>query len=126
MERSLTSYDDAKNYPRNVSDRNLAPYALDAIHHELNVQAPRLFADESQAALDFLDLGSGAQGTFYVIPERIVGHSIEQLVRFLAKSCRDCRALTGTFGKSSTLRSKRLSMQILVSEIQSSLISTEG
>ena len=67
MERSLTSYNDAKNYPRNVADSNLPPYALDAIGHQLNAQAPRLFTDESQAALDFLDLGSSAHGTFYVV-----------------------------------------------------------
>lgn len=68
IERSLTSYNDAKDYPRNVADRNLAPCVLDAIRHQLDVQAPRLFADESQAALDFLDLESSAQGTFHVIP----------------------------------------------------------
>ena len=90
MEPSLTLYNNAKNYPRNVADRNLAPYVLDAIRHQLDVQAPRLFTDESQAAVDFLDLESSAQGTFYVIPGRIMGPSTEQLIRFLAKSYRDC------------------------------------
>ena len=90
MEPSLTLYNNAKDYPRNVADRNLAPYVLDAICHQLDVQAPRLFTNESQAALDFLDLESSAQGTFYVIPWRIMGPSTEQLIRFLAKSYRDC------------------------------------
>ncbi|KAF6229253.1 hypothetical protein HO133_007369 [Letharia lupina] len=61
MEPSLTSYHDAKNYPRNVADRTLTPFALDAISHQLNTQAPRLFAEEAQAALDSLDLAKGAK-----------------------------------------------------------------
>ena len=56
------SYDDAQNYPRNIIDRTLAPYVLDAIRHQLDTQASRLFSDEAQAALDFLDLGSHGQG----------------------------------------------------------------
>ena len=56
------SYDDAQNYPRNIIDRTLAPYVLDAVRHQLDTQASRLFSDEAQAALDFLDLGSHGQG----------------------------------------------------------------
>lgn len=67
METSLIS---SKNYPRNVADRTLAPYTLDAIRHQLDLQAPRLFTDEVQAALDFLDLGNGAEGLFNVISSR--------------------------------------------------------
>lgn len=70
MAPSLTSYDDAQNYPRNVADRTLAPYALDAISHQLTTQAPRLFTDEAQATLDFLDLGNSAEGMFNVISSR--------------------------------------------------------
>ena len=70
MEPSLASYVDAKNYPRNVADRTLAPYALDALGHQLNAQAPRLFTDEAQAALDFLDLGNSAEGMFNVSSSR--------------------------------------------------------
>lgn len=70
MEPSLTSYHDAKNYPRNVADRTLTPFALDAISHQLNTQAPRLFAEEAQAALDSLDLAKGAKGMDKVISSR--------------------------------------------------------
>lgn len=72
MAQTLTSLnwcDDAKNYPR-TSDRTLTPYALDAIRHQLDTQASRLFAEEGQAALDFLDLGNGAQGMLNIIPSR--------------------------------------------------------
>ena len=72
---SLTWYNDAKNYPRN-SDRTLTPYALDAIRHQLDTQASRLFTDEDQAALDFLDLGNGAEGMFNGIPSRCNGLSL--------------------------------------------------
>ena len=60
----LTAFNTEQTYPRNIADHNLAPYALDAISHHLDTQAPRLFADESQAALDFLDLGDHAAGMF--------------------------------------------------------------
>ncbi|MCJ1391816.1 hypothetical protein MMC18_004683 [Xylographa bjoerkii] len=60
MEDSLTSCNNAQTYPRNLADHKLAPYALDAISYQLQAQASRLFADESQAALDFLDLGNQA------------------------------------------------------------------
>ena len=62
---SLKWCNDAKNYPRN-SDRTLTPYALDAIRHQLDTQASRLFTEEDQAALDFLDLENGGQGMFNV------------------------------------------------------------
>ena len=52
----------ANDYPRNVVDRTYAPYVVDTISHQLNTQAPRLFEDESKAALDFLDLRNGAKG----------------------------------------------------------------
>lgn len=61
MEPSLNSYNDTTDYPRNVADRTLAPYAVDAISHRLNKHAPRLF-DENETALDFLDLENGAEG----------------------------------------------------------------
>ncbi len=67
MNISLASYNDAKNYPRNVTDRTLTPHALDAIRHQLDTQAPRLFTDEAQSALDFLDLENGAEGMSNVI-----------------------------------------------------------
>ena len=70
MERSLTACDDGKNYPRSVADRALAPYTLDAIRHQLDAQAPRLFTDEAQAALDFLDLAKDAEGIVNVISSR--------------------------------------------------------
>lgn len=70
MEPSLDSYEDAKNYPRNVAGRTLAPYVLDAIRHQLDTQAPRLFTNEAQAALDFLDLGNRGEGIFHVISMR--------------------------------------------------------
>lgn len=57
---SLDSCNDAKNYPQNVPDPTLTPYALDAIRHQLDTQTSRLFSDETQAALDFLDLGTSA------------------------------------------------------------------
>lgn len=61
---SLTLCDDAQNYPQNVSDPTLTPYALHAIRHQLDSQEPRLFTDETQAAIDFLDLGNNAKGSF--------------------------------------------------------------
>lgn len=66
---SASWWDDAKNYPRN-SNRALTPYALDAIRHQLEAQASRLFTEEGAAALDFLDLGNGAQGMWNIIPSR--------------------------------------------------------
>lgn len=62
-----SDYNDARNYPRNVPDRTLAPYALDAIRRQLDTQARRLFTNEDQAALDFLDLGNGAEGMVNVV-----------------------------------------------------------
>lgn len=62
MEKLLIASNDAKNYPRSVADRTLAPYVLDAISHRLNTQAPRLFTPEAEAELDFLDLGKTAAG----------------------------------------------------------------
>lgn len=67
---SLDSCNDAKNYPQNVPDPTLTPYALDAIRHQLDTQTSRLFSDETQAALDFLDLGTSATGMFNVISPR--------------------------------------------------------
>ena len=64
------SYDDAQNYPRNITDRTLAPYVLDAVRHQLDTQAPRLFSDEAQAALDFLDLGSHGQGMSKILSSK--------------------------------------------------------
>ena len=51
-------------YPRTLVDGVLAPYALERIGHELDKQAPRLFSDEAQAALDFLDLEKTARGEY--------------------------------------------------------------
>ena len=62
MQQSLTSVNAPENYPQNVASRTLAPYILDTIQRQLKNQAPRLFTDEADAALDFLDLGNGAQG----------------------------------------------------------------
>ena len=64
------SGDDAQNYPRNINDRTLAPYVLDAIRHQLDTQASRLFSDEAQAALDFLDLGSHGQGMSIILSSK--------------------------------------------------------
>jgi hypothetical protein len=69
MEPSPTSYNDAKTYSQNLADRTLASYALDAISHRLNAQAPRLFTGQAQEALDFLDLGNRAEGMFNVFLE---------------------------------------------------------
>lgn len=66
MELSLQSGNDATEYPRNVADGALASYAVDAISYQLDKQAPRLFADKTQAALDFLDLGTSAAGMWNV------------------------------------------------------------
>lgn len=60
LELSLQSGNDAIDYPRNVAGAALASYAVDGINYQLDKQAPRLFADETQAALDFLDLGTSA------------------------------------------------------------------
>ncbi|MCJ1261432.1 hypothetical protein MMC22_001296 [Lobaria immixta] len=60
LELSLQSGNDAIDYPRNVAGGALASYAVDGINYQLDKQAPRLFADETQAALDFLDLGTSA------------------------------------------------------------------
>ena len=62
MGPSLTLDLDPGSYPQNVADHILAPYALDTIRQRLDKQAPRLFTDEAGAALDFLDLESGAGG----------------------------------------------------------------
>ena len=69
MALSLKSYDDANDYPRNMSDHTLAPYLSDAIRHRLNTEASRLFSDEDQAALDFLDLGSHSRGILRFCPQ---------------------------------------------------------
>ncbi len=73
MEPSQNSNNDAANYPRNVAGRSLAPYALDAIRHQLDKQAPRLFTGEAEAALDILNLANGAQGMFELISSRCSG-----------------------------------------------------
>lgn len=70
MEPPPTSDNDAANYPRNVADRTLCPYALDAIRYHLDSQASRLFTDEAEAALDTLTLANGAQGMLNVISSR--------------------------------------------------------
>ena len=62
MDSSLTLNNDAGSYPRNVADCTLPPFALDAIRQQLDQQAPRLFADEADAALDFLDLYDSSEG----------------------------------------------------------------
>ena len=72
MSSSLKAYDDADNYPRNIIDGTLAPYVLDAIRIRLNTQASRLFSDEDQAALDFLDLGSHSGGILRSCPQGII------------------------------------------------------
>lgn len=66
LEPLLTSYDDAKNYPLNVADSTLAPYAVDAIRRRLKTHATRLFADETKAALDFFDLEINGVGMWKV------------------------------------------------------------
>ena len=63
----MMSYNESKSFPRNLPDRVLAPYALEAIGQELDTQAPRLFSNEAQAALEFLDLGKIAGGMVDVI-----------------------------------------------------------
>jgi hypothetical protein len=57
----------SQTYPRNLTDRRLAPYTLDAISQQLHMQASRLFSDEAGAALDFLDLGTNAEGVWNII-----------------------------------------------------------
>lgn len=71
MERSLESHKDATTYPRDVADSALAAYTVDAISHRLDTQAHRLFADETQASLDFIDLGNNAEGVWH-------SHHLEQ------------------------------------------------
>ena len=69
MESSQNLSSDAKTYPRNVFDRTYAPHLLDIITHQLNTQAPRLLADEAQAALDLLDLRHDAKGRSDSLPQ---------------------------------------------------------
>lgn len=92
MEPLLNPCDDAQDYPRNIADGLLAPYAVDAIRHKLHEQAHRLLTDEAKAAIDFLDLGHGAKGMINVtcsnctglslmVPHQIFGRSTSQMRR---------------------------------------------
>ena len=64
IQQSLISDNDPGSYPQDVAGHNLAPYILDTIRQQLKLEAPRLFTGEAGAALDFLELGDGAQGTY--------------------------------------------------------------
>lgn len=63
MEASLAWYSNAKICPGKLGDHALDIHALDAIGHRLKEHAPRLFTEETEAKLDFLDLGNNAEGT---------------------------------------------------------------
>lgn len=94
IDQSFTWCDDAKSYPRNLADRTLAPHTLAAIGRQLDSQASRLFTDEAQAALDFLDFGNGAEDFW---PSRI--QNAERLGEHLGITqsrnacCHPCRFL---------------------------------
>jgi hypothetical protein len=63
MEPPIAWYSDAKICPRKLGDHALGLHALDAIGHRLKKHAPRLFTEEAEARIDFLDLGNDAEGT---------------------------------------------------------------
>lgn len=67
IKKALTSDNEPGSYPQNVAGYTLAPYFLDTIRQRLSSEASRLFTGEAGAALDFLDLGHGAQGMFNAI-----------------------------------------------------------
>lgn len=90
MEPSLSSYHDATHYPHNVADSTLAPYVVDAISDRLNKHAPILFADETEAALNFLDLGNSAEGMWHSVFLSRTGLTRQEYARFLAESYQEC------------------------------------
>ena len=54
---------DANNFPQNFPI-NYAPGNKHLILEQLNTQADRLFANEAEAALDFLELDDDGKGIF--------------------------------------------------------------
>jgi hypothetical protein len=71
MEPSLAWYGDAKICTRKLGDHALGLHALDAIGHRLKVHAPRLFTEEAEAKVDFLELGNKAEGTSKIPSRRV-------------------------------------------------------
>ena len=63
MEASPAWYGDGKLCTRKLGDHALGIHALDAIGHRLKEHAPRLFTQESESKVDFLELVNNAEGT---------------------------------------------------------------
>lgn len=55
---------DAKAHRRNLGDHALGVHALEAISLRLSKHAPRLFTQEAEPKVDFLDLEDGAGGNY--------------------------------------------------------------
>ena len=114
-QQSLTSENEPGSYPQNVASHTLAPYILDTIRQQLISEAPRLFTGEAGAALDFLDLGDGAQGIFNAISSS--SSALHSQTRFLADSHQQRQALESALGDPSISQPKQLSMQFSVSTL---------
>jgi hypothetical protein len=71
MEPSLAWYSDAKICTPKLGDHALGLHALDAIGHRLKEHGPRLFTEEAEAKVDFLDLSNNAEGTSKISSGRV-------------------------------------------------------
>jgi len=62
MQRLIALCADAKNFPRNIKDRNSTSYNADQYGY-LDVHAANLFSIESDSSLDSLELSRKGKGT---------------------------------------------------------------
>ena len=87
MSSSWTIPGVAMNHFRHVGSSGLAPYVLERLGGRLKAEAPRLFTEEAQAKVDFLDLGQDATGGCSIISSpRFPQVDLRNTFRFLAKS----------------------------------------
>lgn len=62
MDNLIASCDRAKTFPRNIEPRKLSSYNQ-TLYKQLDSEAERLFSDEEDCSLDFLELSSKGKGT---------------------------------------------------------------
>ena len=71
MDSLVKSYQDFLRYPTNVLETDSGAHILQAYHTRLQHQKGRLFVDESQASVSYLDLTHGIKGMYPSLPALI-------------------------------------------------------
>ena len=90
----------AKTFPLNLNQQNPSAYDL-TLYEQLNTHAARLFSDEDESALDFLELSRSGKGTEPPYVPALKQENPKSGPRFLAEMYKDRNPVKRTLGAAS-------------------------